>query len=89
MGPKGWERINNRPNVKQSGAGVDVYRQLWRAVPRGDLGGPGLDTGLAEVRAEGVAKGVNVDGRVGVVRLRNTCAWQVAVEDIDEVARGR
>ena len=51
------------------------------------LGGSGRDAGLAEVRAEGVAEGVQVNRLVAVVVLRNARGREVAVEDLDGILR--
>jgi len=55
-----WKCINCSPHVQESGVGVDVHRQLKRAVAHGGLGRSRRDARFAEVRAEGVAKGVQV-----------------------------
>ena len=84
---KRGECIDSRSYVKQSRIGVDVHRQVERAVAHGGHGGAGAYASGGEVGSEGVAKGVKIDCSVSVIPLRDTRGCQIAVEDLDEIPR--
>ncbi|HZT83462.1 MAG TPA: hypothetical protein VFA26_24745 [Gemmataceae bacterium] len=82
---QGRQGVEGAAHVEQLRVGVHVHRQVQRRVPHGGLCNPRRHPAFAQVRAESVPQGVNVEGPAAVVALRDAGKAQVAVEDLHQL----
>ena len=78
------QRIQRPLNVKQLRIGVDVHRQVNRAVSHCGLSRARSNSGFGEQRSESMSQGVNVNRSPPLVGFVDARRLQVTVEPVDQ-----